>query len=1191
MSSPESPTASASTSNPPVRTKRRYGASCELCRRRKRKCPGRDKDGNSLCTHCAEVGVECIFPPNGQTSRARKAMAAANVSSEADKLKDYIRHLASTSATERDRLLSRWADEPDDLHSPLSTFKVPFEETKPMHQLSVPVTEQRPSKRRKLSSSSHPHAQPSNSRTDSTSPSPSLDPDPEGSESSWRPESALRLSLNPRPSTSSSHSRQPSGSTPTLSKPTNPYPNPYPTKARERENVKNRYEDKEEDDCDSQGEDEDMMDQDEYDDRDRRRHRHSYHGRDLNTIANKNSKPKGTLLGATTSTINLKSTTTISPNASCTDSEPHLPYATKVDTYLDNVGISVDDVSIEDRDLLLNNYFCWQGPRNSVVDQALFERSMKENDPQYFTPFLFYSVCAHTCRHVPQLKERVSDFGAKALVLLPSELVRPSSIPTIQGLLLLSSHFAARGMYGQSWNLAGLAVGMMTDMGCHLEQPLPSPSASSSKLSSLSSSSAKTLHEMRIRMFWATFIWDKIISLALNRPAHLSYEQRFPPYPQPKDSSDIWEPLLSIDSPPALFSYQPQPSHVDKCFYEAYRFLDEIHYHLYQRHRSMRPAEIKDFVCDMRSKLLAWQEEACKEVVFLDVKSRMKCPPPPHIIQLNLVIRVMWILLFRPFYYRMSMSKKKVSSSSNTRSSSPTTHASSSSDVITTSSSTNSQTQTQIQTQNQNQSLPSIPHAIPTCERAAEEINDLFLMCDQLYPISRATYIIIFAAFLAATIDLALADKQRGAVVDAVGGMGFKGGEERDVDRDRDRDTGREEKERKKTIKKLQHELGTTLGRLALANRVLAAASNSVIPGMNSSVAKLQKQMKMMLEGSRVWTGEVVGAKSASASGGVVVGSGNGNRVVSFDGGQVGEKAIGTRVGSESPSTMKRIWEEEIGVQRGQADIGQERRQWQQQMQQPPLSAALGTSYKEQPISKVRDYATQSLSDTSSGSATRHEATLRAQSHAQSGYEMLYHDSAPYPTPTPTRGYRPSTSSSSSSSSSYHQQQQPQIHPSISHIPNQPVVPSPMTGMNPYHEHVPAESPVVESRYEFDYHTGTSRAVPETAYAESTNMYPAQQHLHHPHAQIHAHEHAQVLQQQQPPPYEQSLEPQVAVQNMSDLHNLQGFGQVHPNIQWQDTMMSGTGMEGWNAWFWPGDGYFGTDDSWFNSNLAARTVV
>jgi len=467
-------------------------------------------------------------------------------------------------------------------------------------------------------------------------------------------------------------------------------------------------------------------------------------------------------------------------------------------------------------------------------------------------------------------------------------------------------------------------------------------------------------------------------------------------------------------------------------------------------------------------------------------------------------------------------------------------------------------------------------------------------MYEQFYPLSRAAYIVIFAAFLAATIDLALADKQRSAVVDAVG---FKGGEEKDADRVqvRVRVSDSEREDREKTIQTLQYELGTTLGRLALANKVLVAASNSVIPGMNSSVARLQKHMKMMLEGSRVWTGEV-GTKSASTStstntsGGVAVGSGNGSRVVtgasSFDAGQVGEKAMNTQVRSESPSTMKRIWEEEVGVQRGQADMGQERRQWQQQTQQPPLSAALGASYKEQSISNVRDYATQSLPDTSSGSSTHYEATLRAQgrqqyqcqpqSHAQSGYEMLHHDS---PYPTSNGGYRPSTSSLSSPSESYHHQQQPQIHPSIPHIPNQPVAPSPMTGMTSYHEHVPAESPVVESRYEFDYHTGPSRAVPGTAYAEPINMYPGQQHLHHPHAQIHPHEHAQVLQQQQPPPYEQSLEPQVAVQNMNGLHNLQGFGQVHPNIQWQDTMMSGTGMEGWNAWFWPGDGYFGTDDS------------
>lgn len=42
--------------------KRRYAASCEACRRRKRRCDGKGENGESLCKFCPQAGIQCVFP-------------------------------------------------------------------------------------------------------------------------------------------------------------------------------------------------------------------------------------------------------------------------------------------------------------------------------------------------------------------------------------------------------------------------------------------------------------------------------------------------------------------------------------------------------------------------------------------------------------------------------------------------------------------------------------------------------------------------------------------------------------------------------------------------------------------------------------------------------------------------------------------------------------------------------------------------------------------------------------------------------------------------------------------------------------------------------------------------------------------------------------------------------------------------
>ncbi|KAK7039228.1 hypothetical protein VNI00_010133 [Paramarasmius palmivorus] len=432
---------------------------------------------------------------------------------------------------------------------------------------------------------------------------------------------------------------------------------------------------------------------------------------------------------------------------------PNQQVSSWVDYYISTcVPASYEDdgISQEHSQLLLKNFFCWQGPRNSIVDKKLFEVAMKENDPKYYSHFLLYALYTHTMRYVPQLSDKSHEYTAKTHLLLAAAMSRPSSIPTAQafgaGMLLLASNHAARGMYAQAWYLTASAVGMIIDLECHSDKPYDDHSGE--KLSER----AYAHRQMRLRIFWAAYNWDKLLALSLNKKPLLTLEERHPPLPDPKDSDDLWVPLLATDSPRPLFSYPRTLCHEAKCFHEycrACQFLDEILCNLYRK--KMRPPHAQQFVSHMRDRLLEWQSSAIKDVVIQEF-DKFTSAPPPHILQLNLLIQLIWILLYRPFYYASSKDANK-----------------------------------------------AVTHAVSTCERTAVKIADIFTLYDSHYPLGRASYVVIFAAFLAATVDLALADRQR-AVSPEI------------------------------------------LHRLELCNRVLAGGSHN-IPGMQSSVQSLQRHL------------------------------------------------------------------------------------------------------------------------------------------------------------------------------------------------------------------------------------------------------------------------------------------------------------------------------------------------------------
>lgn len=96
---------------------------------------------------------------------------------------------------------------------------------------------------------------------------------------------------------------------------------------------------------------------------------------------------------------------------------------------------------------------------------------------------------------------------SKARLLLGAEIHRPSCIPTVQALLQLSARDLAMGSTSQAWLYSGMAFRMVSDLGLYHS------AASHANLDQLNAEDM----EIRRRLFWSCYFWDKAISIYFGR--------------------------------------------------------------------------------------------------------------------------------------------------------------------------------------------------------------------------------------------------------------------------------------------------------------------------------------------------------------------------------------------------------------------------------------------------------------------------------------------------------------------------------------------------------------------------------------------------------------------------------------------------------------------------------------------------
>ncbi|BEI92243.1 uncharacterized protein CcaverHIS019_0410630 [Cutaneotrichosporon cavernicola] len=300
----------------------------------------------------------------------------------------------------------------------------------------------------------------------------------------------------------------------------------------------------------------------------------------------------------------------------------------------------------DEGEALMDAYFTWASPSTAVVNRRLFLRDMAVNGP-YFSDLLLLVMYRSGLRFSPNLTEQERTIRSERymnliLQMIAEELSKPSSIVTTQALLSLAGTQSARGEHTQAWMFTGMAIRMIQDLGIHLAIEEPS----------LDANMDQETREVRVRLYWSAYCWDKSISLAMGRePALTIWSYASPPAVLLNESDDDWEwrPFFPGGGNLDLVLRYPRTTsmtnYVLKYYVVLNQILEEILINMYSPHRPQ--ARSVTFIRNADEKLKKWWDEL-PPAIKLDKARLPEFCPPTNITLLNLLYHCARILLYRP---------------------------------------------------------------------------------------------------------------------------------------------------------------------------------------------------------------------------------------------------------------------------------------------------------------------------------------------------------------------------------------------------------------------------------------------------------------------------------------------------------------------------------------------------------------
>jgi hypothetical protein len=242
---------------------------------------------------------------------------------------------------------------------------------------------------------------------------------------------------------------------------------------------------------------------------------------------------------------------------------------------------------------------------------------------------LISAVLAQAARY--STRSEALDFGkhfaGRALQLLPNDIDRGSSIPTIQGLLILSARECGCGRTSQGWLYSGMAFRMMRDLGMHID---------SKKMSYLARQFSDEELALRQQVFWSCFTWDKTMSLCLGRAPIIHDTIDIPSKETLIDGQEtddeLWIPVLG-QAQESMAAFNAQKS-LGSARFAAYcklcAIIDGVLDGLYCRPHQSRQDHLLAFLDNTIQKLENWSTGLAEDL-FISMEDKVLLCPPIHV--------------------------------------------------------------------------------------------------------------------------------------------------------------------------------------------------------------------------------------------------------------------------------------------------------------------------------------------------------------------------------------------------------------------------------------------------------------------------------------------------------------------------------------------------------------------------------
>ncbi|KAJ6438016.1 C6 transcription factor [Purpureocillium lavendulum] len=307
-----------------------------------------------------------------------------------------------------------------------------------------------------------------------------------------------------------------------------------------------------------------------------------------------------------------------------------------------------NDSNIQRRERLVN--IAWQQRALENLSDIPV-RDMQSLGP-YYSHTLLNAIISHSIRwgqNNPSTKRLLDESydGGAVFAKHPrgavfDELSRGlCTIPTIQTLLLLSAQECSLANTTQAWTYSGIAFRLIDHLGiCVDTQRYPG-------LLPLSDEDL----EIRHRIFWGCYFWDKLISLYLGRSPSIQQTSISPPQIVFDDSAeeDIWVPF-GAEQVGVTWKYPPTPAHSTSCFMSMCSLsviFNEILIHMYDPLSRNTDAEVQECLRTQEPAFQEWWNRLAPHLK-LDPLALPPMAPPSHIVTMNCLYHTFKILLYRP---------------------------------------------------------------------------------------------------------------------------------------------------------------------------------------------------------------------------------------------------------------------------------------------------------------------------------------------------------------------------------------------------------------------------------------------------------------------------------------------------------------------------------------------------------------